>query len=568
MRRSTDLWFMLPIVALLTVSCAAPTPATPGSATPGDASGRPLAVKRITLGMEVEPDFRPSAPGTARFVSLLVHSGLAELGDQRARRPMLAEAVPSLENGLWKLLPGGRMETTWRLREGTRWHDGALLTAEDLLFSLQVGRDREMSAFNSEAFASIEEARAPDSRTLAITWKEPFVDADGVLAARLNTLLPKHLLENAYQSDKASFLDLPYWTSEFVGAGPYRLREWLPGLGMQLQANDDFVLGRPKIDEIEVKFIPDANTLTASLLAGTVDVTGNVGSIDLGVQLRDRWHDGTVPFNFGSDNWAALYPQFIEPRPAVVADVQFRRALAYGIDRQEIVDTLAASLSPVPHTFLSPNQAAYRDIEAAVTRYDYDPRKAAQMLEASGYRKGADGAYRDEANRRLELEVHSQPQEATFKLASAIADYWQRLGVDATAVRMTPQQFQDTQYLSTFPGFLVFAGPDDVNGLRFLHSSQTRLPSNNFRIPGPGNRSRYMNPEFDGLLETYFKTVPLPERTQALGQVIRHMADQVTAVGLYYNPIPGAVSNRVMNVSNEWPQIFITWNAHEWDVRS
>ncbi len=568
MRRSTCFWFISLVVALLTVTCAAPAPATPGGATGGDVPGRPLAVKRITLGMELEPDIRPNAPGTARFVALLVHTGLTELGDQRARRPLLAEAVPSLENGLWKLLPDGRMETTWRLREGTLWHDGAPLTAEDLLFSLQVGRDREMSAFNSEAYASIEEARAPDPRTLTITWKQPFVDADGVLAARLSFLLPKHLLENAYQSDKASLLDLPYWTSEFVGAGPYRLREWVPGIGMLLDANDEFVLGRPRIDEIDVKFIPDANTLTANLLAGTVDVTGNVGSIDLGVQLRDQWRGGTVLFNYGSDNWAGLYPQFVEPRPAVVADVQFRRALAHAIDRQEIVDTLVAGLSPVPHTFLSPNQAAYRDIEAAVARYDYDPRTAAQMLEASGYRKGTDGAYRDEANRRLELEVHSQPQEATFKLASAIADYWQRLGVDATAVRISPQQFQDPQYVATFPAFLVFAGPDDVNGLRFLHSSQTRLPSNSFRIPGPGNRSRYINPEFDALLETYFKTVPVPERTQALGQVIRHMADQVTVVGLYYNPIPGGISNRVVNVSKEWPQVFITWNAHEWDVRS
>ena len=76
-----------------------------------------------------------------------------------------------------------------------------------------------------------------------------------------------------------------------------------------------------------------------------------------------------------------------------------------------------------------------------------------------------------------------------------------------------------------------------------------------------------MNPEFDTLLETYFKTVPVPERLQALGQIIRHMADQVTVVGLYYDPQPAAISDRVVNVGREWVQVFITWNAHEWDVR-
>ena len=76
-----------------------------------------------------------------------------------------------------------------------------------------------------------------------------------------------------------------------------------------------------------------------------------------------------------------------------------------------------------------------------------------------------------------------------------------------------------------------------------------------------------MNPEFDALLETYFKTVPMPERIQALGQIIHHIADQVATVGLYYRADPGAVSDRVLNVGKEWPLIYMTWNAHEWDVR-
>ncbi len=554
------------VLTILGLACAPADPRGSGGATAG-AAPISRAVKRITLGTAREQDFRPSASGPERVAFQLVHTGLTVRGDQRIRHPRLAEAVPSLENGLWKLLPDGRMETTWRLRDGARWHDGAPLTAEDLLFSLQVGRDPEMSAFNSLAYASIEEARAPDLRTLSITWKEPFIGADTLLDAQLGGLLPKHLLDDAYRTNKASLLDLPYWTSEFVGAGPYRVREWVLGVGLLLDANGDYVLGRPKIDEIEVKYIPDANTLTANLLAGAVDVTPNVGSIDLGIQLRDQWRGGTVAFNYGSDNWVALFPQFVDPRPAVVGDLQFRRALAHAIDRQELADTLVAGMSPVAHTFLSPNQAAYRDIEAAVPRYDYDPRRAAQLLEARGYSKGSDGIYRDEANRRLELEVRSSPTEQAAKPASAVADYWQRLGVDATAVPASPQQNQDQQYVATFPAFAVFGSPNDVNNVRILYSSETRLPSNNFRISGTGNRSRYMNPEFDTLLETYFKTVPVPERIQVLGQIIRHMADQVTVVGLHYNVQPGAISDRVVNVGREWVQVFITWNAHEWDVR-
>jgi len=490
---------------------------------------------------------------------------LTVVGEQRARHPGLAEAVPTLENGLWKLLPDGRMELTWTIREGARWHDGAPLTAEDLLFSLQVGRDREMSAFNAQAYAAIEEVRTPDARTLTLTWREPFIEADSVLDTRSGGLLPKHLLEATYRSDKTSVLELPYWTSEFVGAGPFRLKEWTPGVGIVLDANDDYVLGRPKIDQIEVKPVPDANTLYANVLAGVLDLVPNLGSTDLALQLRSQWHTGSVFLNFGS-NWVVLFPQFIDPQPPAVADFQFRRALAQAIDRQEMADTLASGLSPVPHSFLDPNQAAYHDIEATLRRYDYDPKGAAQILENLGFRKSVDGTYQESSSQPIKLEVRSTGMGQTSRAASAVADYWKRLGVDATTVVASSQQFQDPEYQATFPSFLVVTGPNDLLGLRFLHSSQTRLPSNGFRVAAAGNRSRYMNPEFDALLDKYFATVPVPERTQDLGEIIRHIADQVTLLGLFYNPIPAAASNRVINLSTTWDAFFITWNANEWDL--
>ena len=244
----------------------------------------------------------------------------------------------------------------------------------------------------------------------------------------------------------------------------------------------------------------------------------------------------------------ALFPQFVEPQPAVLGDVRFRRALTHAINRAEIADTLAAGMSPVAHTFLSPNQLAYREIEASASRYEYEPRRAAQLLEELGFRKEADG-YRDEANRRLEVELRAGPEDEHAKTASVVADFWQRLGVGSSYLRLTQQQFGDQQYAGTFPAFMVLGGPNDVLALRNLYSTQARMPSNNFRVTGSGNRSRYVNSEFDALLTTYFATVPVPERTQALGEIIRHMSDQLTTVGIYYNPRPGAVANRVLNVS-------------------
>jgi len=72
------------------------------------------------------------------------------------------------------------------------------------------------------------------------------------------------------------------------------------------------------------------------------------------------------------------------------------------------------------------------------------------------------------------------------------------------------------------------------------------------------------NPLF---VQEVYRTVPRSERTEVLGQIVRHMSDQLTVVGLYYNAVPGAISSRLLNVGTRWPGPSITWNAHEWDVR-
>jgi len=556
-------------IVLLAVGCSGPGAAGSASQVHESPASELAPLKQITVRVSRAPDARPGAAGPAMVIQPLVHSGLTVLDGQNVRYPVLAEAIPSLENGLWKLFPDGRMETTWSIRSGAQWHDGTPLSTDDLLFSLDVGQDPQLSALNTPAYRSIEKVTAVDARTLVITWKEPSILAEALFqgAPDSSGLLPRRLLEDAYRSDKATFFDLPFWTQGYVGTGPYQVREWDPGVGVTLDANIQYVLGRPKIDRIDVKLIPDANTGMANLLAGTVDVTSGVGSISLGLELRDQWRDGTVAFNFGQGEWEAMFPQFIDPHPAILADVRFRRALLYAIDRQEIADTLAGGVSPVAHSFLNPNQAQYRDIEAALPRYEFDPRQAAELLQELGYAKGPDGMYHDAAGQPLEVEVRST-SGAAIPLAAAIAVYWERLGVAATPDPLTTQQMEDPENLATFPAFLVSMGRNDVAGLPFLHSSATRLPSNKFRVPGGGNTSRYMNAQLDTLLGTYFETLAIPERTQVLGKIINQVADEVTIAGLFYNPAPGAFSNRMVNVSQVWPGPLITWNAYEWDITS
>src|SRR5438034_7030026 len=118
-------------LAVLT-ACASP-PQSPGPRTEGQAGAPPSAApKRIVAAVASQAQQIASldlltGSGTWQggdAIEDLVNAGLAVMTNEGKLRPELAEAVPSVENGRWRLFPDGRMETTWQLRPGIRWHDG------------------------------------------------------------------------------------------------------------------------------------------------------------------------------------------------------------------------------------------------------------------------------------------------------------------------------------------------------------------------------------------------------------------------------------------------------------
>src|SRR5207244_11124298 len=131
------------------------------------------------------------------------------------------------------------------------------------------------------------------------------------------------------------------------------------------------------------------------------------------------------------------------------------------------------------------------------------------------------------------------------------ADYWKRIGVDARPLVIPPQLNQDREYRASFTGFELVNQPGGAGGVQgLLHSSGAPLPSNNFRASsGAYNRSRYLNPEYDALLERYSATIPQRERNQVLAQIIHHLTDQALLIGTVFGLQPQATSNRIKNTT-------------------
>jgi peptide/nickel transport system substrate-binding protein len=356
---------------------------------------------------------------------------------------------------------------------------------------------------------------------------------------------------------------------DYVGSGPYKLREYAAGQRIILDAFDKYLPGRAKVDEIEVPYIPDPSTVLSNILAGSVDMTVGIGlPVDPVVELRDRWPDGKFTFEFSDQRWFRLDPQFIDPTPSVVTDLRFRRAMLYAIDRQELADSLQAGIAPVAETLMSPNQPEYAGIASRVMKYEYDPARTTRMLEELGYQRGGDGMMRDASGKVLEVEVAGANDTVT-KPMLAVANYWQRVGVASNTFVVPPQRATDWPWRATFSSFALFTGTNDLAVLPALKSTQARTAQNNYEVSGLPNWPRYQNAEVDELVDRFFRTIPKSERIEVLTRINQHIFENLSTMGLYYFPTPYAVANRVANVPvNRGARASLTWNAHEWEVRS
>lgn len=558
--------FLLLAVGLVIACAPRPAANTPPES---DLSTKQSSPKRLLAAIQSDPivlssKIRLLGVGIAGVSELerLVTAGATIQDDRGTLHPQLAETVPTIENGLWRLQPDGRMETTWKIRPSAKWHDGRPVSADDLIFTTRVVQDREIAAFREAAYDFIEALESPDPQTITVRWREPFIEADGMFSGERALPLPKHLLERTYLEDKASFTQVAYWNDEFVGAGPYRVRQWARSSHVILEANEAYVLGRPKIDQIEVRFITDPNTLGANILAGAVELTvGRSLSLDQAIQVRDRWPSGKMELGDIS-SVIVIYPQFINPSPPVVSDVVFRRALMHAMDRQEMVESLQAGLAPVAHAFLTPMDSEFEAIQRSIVRYPFDTPRSQQLIQGLGYGRGSDGFVRDASGQRLTVEIRtSQGDDLQEKSLFAAAAYWQRAGVAVDHALVTPQQAEGREYRATFPGFDVRRQPGDRRFLQRVHGSKTPLPENNFV---GNNYARYRNAEFDALIDRYFVTIPQDQRSQVLGQIVQQMTDHVVILTLFFQTSPIMVANRLSGLTGPAQG----WNVHEWDIRA
>jgi len=355
-----------PLVTLvsLVVLCAAcaPAPAAPQSrtapaeaasgqaqSTAAPAQAAPTSNRMLTIVNINEPVSLNARPLVETFISYFTvrqafNASLIVLDDRGLPRARLAESLPQLNTDTWKVSADGKMETTYKLKPNLVWHDGTPLTAEDFVFAWQLYRTPELGVAVALPINLMEEVAAPDPRTVVIKWKQLTVQADQLEPDAFGPL-PRHILEDRFKAGEWDAIAAnPFWKTDFISAGPFRLTRWEPGAFIEAEAFDKYVEGRPKIARIKIIFRNDVNAALASILSGEADLApdGVLTFVQEGTVRKDFVDTGRGNVFLHPAFWRMVRfqarPDLVTPRS--LQDARVRRALASSLDMAAINEAL------------------------------------------------------------------------------------------------------------------------------------------------------------------------------------------------------------------------------------
>ncbi len=508
-----------------------------------------------------------SAGVTADATKRLFNAALAQIDGAGDARPYLAETLPELDSDSWRVFSDGRMETTYRLKADLTWHDGKALTADDFVFAYRVYATPGLGTLEPAPQDRMEGVTAPDPRTVVVSWRELYPDAGSLRHAEFEPL-PRHILAADFEQDLGeTFLNLPYWSREFISAGPYRLANWEPGTSIEGLAFDRHALGRPRIDRIIVRFVADENTMLTSLLAGSVDIaTDNSLRFEQAAVLKRDWEaqgKGVVlldPVQPRLTN-IQLRPELANPRAFL--ELPVRRAIAYSVDKNAINEGLFDGQVPLADQFLPRTVPYFAELDRAIVKYPFDLRQTEQQMAEAGYRKGADGFYASAGGERFSMDHWVIGGSQNEKQSAIMADGWRRAGYEVREYAIPASQGTDGQVRATFPGLSSVATGGGERNLNFLTSAQ--IPSAGNRWRG-NNRGAWANAEYDSLWAAFNTTLDRSTRTRQVLRMMRLATDDVAMLFLFHSPNVTAHVAGLKGPAIGAPDTLAIWNVYEWTL--
>jgi peptide/nickel transport system substrate-binding protein len=314
------------------------------------------------------------------------------------------------------------------IRPNAVWHDGEPLTSDDIVFTVDLMRSEDLPI--PEDIRSLWEeieVEALDEHTLQFRLPEPYAPFLDYLNFGI---LPEHLLGDLSPEE---IIDADF-NLQPVGSGPFRFDHFLvdedQNTGVQLSAFENYYREPAFLEQFIFKYYPDSESAIKAYQAGEVLGISQVTNDILQQALAEpnlNLHSGQVPL------LSMVFLNLDDPQVPFFQDVEIRRALLMGIDRQRIVTQLNQGQATLAHGPIFPGSWAYYD---GVEKIDYDPAGAINILRAAGYTIPASGSQvrTNGEGQTLSFELVHPQGEKYEQLATAIAADWEALGVQANLV--------------------------------------------------------------------------------------------------------------------------------------
>ena len=377
------------------------------------------------------------------------------------------------------MAPDG-LSLTLHLVKGAKFHDGTPITSEDVAFSIMaIKANHPFKAM----YAPVSGVDTPDPYTAVIRLSKPHPAILLCMSPVLCPIMPKHVYGTDPNIRQNPANKAP------IGSGPFKFVEWKPGDYIMLEKNKDFFIkGKPHVDRVIIKIIPDMNNRVIAVERGEVDAMPFFDSLrevkrlsgDKNLVVTNKGYAG-----IGSLDWVAF-----NTGKKPFDDVRVRQAAAYAIDRNFFAKVIMMGLVTPSATPITPFSPFYTK---DVNMYDVNLEKAKKLLDEAGYPVKADGT-------RFTVTVDYAPGSPTTKMmAEYLKPQLAKVGIDAK-IRISPDFGTWAERVSNYNFDIttdnVFNWGDPVIGVHRTYSSANIVKGVPF-----SNTQQYRNPKVDAIME-------------------------------------------------------------------
>jgi len=487
---------------------------------PGLAAGKDFVIGLGGEATQLNPVV--ATDGFSYIAEWPLFDSLVELDQSLNVRPLLAES--------WEVAKDG-LAYTFKLKKGVKWHDGAPFTARDVAFTFYAVLNPKVTTPHRAYFdalagfpeltnkdtpkrpedLAVKPIEVVDDHTVRFRLRYPSGSFLAVLTNPRAGIIPEHLL-------KTADLNTTEFNRKPVGTGPFKFVEWRRGERLVMEANPQYHGGRPALDRLIFRIIPDSVVLLQELRAGGVDFIENpplneVARLKQTAGLKVLVADNTSYNYFG-------WRQDLEP----FNDLRVRRALNHAIDVPTLVKEALQGYATIATGQFPPSSWAY---DPAVKPYAYDPNRAKALLAEAGFRPEGDGVLARNGKRFSFTIRHDQANQAVKDTAVIVQEYLKRVGVEAKLEPLDWPTFVKKLFASEFEGIVVgWTNHHDPDPFAYTiwHSSQWK--GRNF--------AHYKNPRVDELLEQARHTAVVAERKKHYAEFSKLLMEDAPYVFLYF----------------------------------